>query len=64
MVLAATDLHVPGGRGATPRLDGVSLTLAPGEVVWTSASKGVNIDRVRDLVRGWLVEGPPAAPGT
>ena len=33
MVLAATDLHVPGGRGATPRLDGVSLTLAPGEVV-------------------------------
>ncbi len=30
------------------------LDLAPGEVVWASAAKGVNIDRVRDLVRGWL----------
>lgn len=30
------------------------LDRAPGEVVWSSAAKGVNIDRVRDMVRGWL----------
>ena len=26
----------------------------PGEVVWVSASRGVGLDRLRDLVRGWL----------
>lgn len=26
----------------------------PKEVVWVSAVKGVNLDRLRDLVRGWL----------
>ena len=25
-----------------------------GEVVWVSAEKGVNLDRLRDLIRGWL----------
>jgi GTP-binding protein len=34
----------------------------PREVVWVSAVKGVNIDRLRDLVRGWLTgEGTSAA---
>jgi GTP-binding protein len=28
--------------------------LLPADVVWTSASKGVGIDRLRDLVRLWL----------
>lgn len=28
--------------------------LEPGDVVWVSASKHVNIDRLRDLVRVWL----------
>lgn len=28
--------------------------LALGDVVWVSAEKNVNIDRLRDLVRGWL----------
>lgn len=28
--------------------------LEPGDVVWVSAAKGVNIDRLRDLVRTWL----------
>jgi GTP-binding protein len=28
--------------------------LARGEVVWVSAEKGVNVDRLRDLVVGWL----------
>ena len=28
--------------------------LAEREVVWVSAEKGVNIDRLRDLMRGWL----------
>jgi GTP-binding protein len=28
--------------------------LEPGQVVWVSAERGVNIDRLRDLVRGWL----------
>jgi GTP-binding protein len=28
--------------------------LDPKAVVWVSAVKGVNIDRLRDLVRGWL----------
>jgi GTP-binding protein len=28
--------------------------LGRGEVVWVSAQTGVNLDRLRDLVRGWL----------
>ncbi len=28
--------------------------LEPGDVVWVSAAKGVNIDLLRDLVRSWL----------
>ncbi|MPY95168.1 MAG: ribosome biogenesis GTP-binding protein YsxC [Acidimicrobiia bacterium] len=28
--------------------------LSPGEVVWVSAVKGTGVDRLRDLVRGWL----------
>jgi GTP-binding protein len=28
--------------------------LDPRTVVWVSAVKGVNLDRLRDLVRGWL----------
>ncbi len=28
--------------------------LLPGDVVWVSAEKGVNIDRLRELVRLWL----------
>lgn len=28
--------------------------IAPGEVVWVSATKGVGIDRLRALVRAWL----------
>jgi GTP-binding protein len=30
------------------------LDLERGDVVWTSASKGVGIDRLRDLTRMWL----------
>lgn len=32
----------------------VGCGVEPGEVVWVSATKGVNIDRLRGLVRGWL----------
>jgi GTP-binding protein len=28
--------------------------LAPGDVLWASATTGVGVDRLRDLVRGWL----------
>ena len=28
--------------------------VAKGDVVWVSAEKGVNLERLRDLVRGWL----------
>ncbi len=28
--------------------------LDPGDVVWVSASKGVNIDKLQDLIRSWL----------
>ena len=31
-----------------------ACALEPGEVVWVSADKGVNIDRLRGLVRDWL----------
>ena len=31
--------------------------LEPGDVVWVSAAKNVGIDRLRDLVRIWLVPG-------
>jgi GTP-binding protein len=30
------------------------LDLEPRDVVWVSAAKGVGIDRLRGLVRGWL----------
>ena len=28
--------------------------LEPGDVVWVSAAKNVNLDKLRDLVRIWL----------
>jgi len=28
--------------------------LDPGDIVWVSASKGINIDRLQDLIRSWL----------
>lgn len=34
--------------------------LAPGQVVWASATTGVGIDRLRDLVRNWLGLSPGA----
>jgi GTP-binding protein len=33
------------------------------DVVWVSAEKGVNIDRLRGLVLGWLATGPGGGPG-
>jgi GTP-binding protein len=30
---------------------------APGEIVWVSSPKGVGIDQLRSLVRGWLALG-------
>ena len=30
--------------------------VAPGEVVWVSAAKGVGIDRLRGLIVGWLAD--------
>ncbi|HEU5151936.1 MAG TPA: ribosome biogenesis GTP-binding protein YihA/YsxC [Iamia sp.] len=35
------------------------LDLQPNEVVWVSAAKNVNIDRLRGLVRQWLAPAPP-----
>jgi GTP-binding protein len=34
--------------------------LDPREVVWVSAHTGVNVDRLRSLVEGWLA---PSRPG-
>ena len=28
--------------------------LEPGDVLWVSAAKGINIDRLQDLIRSWL----------
>ena len=28
--------------------------LDPGDVLWVSASKNINIDRLQDLIRSWL----------
>ena len=33
----------------------------PGEVVWVSAQRGVNIDRLRSMVAGWLQLPDPSA---
>lgn len=35
--------------------------VAPGEVVWVSAAKGVGIDRLRGLILGWLADEPRAS---
>jgi GTP-binding protein len=32
--------------------------IAPDEAIWVSATRHVNIDRLRGLVRGWLATGP------
>ena len=40
------------GRDRRKRDLAAGLGLDPGEVLWTSASKGVNVDRARALVRG------------
>jgi len=28
--------------------------LEPGDIVWVSAAKGINIDRLQDLIKSWL----------
>ena len=42
------------GREKRKRELAAACRLEPGDVVWTSASKHVGIDRLRDLVRLWL----------
>jgi GTP-binding protein len=36
--------------------------VAPGEVLWVSAVTGVNVDRLRDRITGWLQGGGPTPP--
>ncbi len=36
----------------------IGCGISPGDVVWVSAAKGVGIDRLRGLVRGWLADQP------
>ncbi len=42
------------GRDRRKRDLAAGLDLEPSEVIWVSAAKGVNIDRLRGLVRTWL----------
>jgi GTP-binding protein len=42
------------GRDKRKRELAAGCSLEPGDVTWVSAAKGVNIDRLRDLVRLWL----------
>ena len=42
------------GRNRRKRDLAAGCGVEPGEVVWVSAERGVNIDRLRALVRAWL----------
>ncbi|WCO67562.1 ribosome biogenesis GTP-binding protein YihA/YsxC [Iamia majanohamensis] len=52
IVATKHDKVKPSGRDRRKRDLAAGLGLDPGEVLWTSASKGVNVDRARALVRG------------
>jgi GTP-binding protein len=54
VVTTKHDGPVVAAREACKRALAEGCDLAPGDVVWTSAARGVGIDRLRDPARLWL----------
>jgi hypothetical protein len=54
VVTTKHDGPVVAAREARKRALAEGCDLAPGDVVWTSAARGVGIDRLRDPARLWL----------
>ncbi len=54
-VIATKSDKVKSNRKPSRKKDlAAGCMLDPGDIVWVSASKGINIDRLQDLIRSWL----------
>ncbi len=54
-VIATKSDKVKSGKKPSRKRDlAAGCMLDPGDIVWVSASKGINIDRLQDLIRSWL----------
>jgi GTP-binding protein len=54
-VIATKSDKVKSSKKATRRKElAAACMLEPGDVVWVSAAKNVNIDRLQDLIKSWL----------
>ncbi|CAN5584098.1 ribosome biogenesis GTP-binding protein YihA/YsxC [soil metagenome] len=61
VVATKSDKVRPSKRPTRKAKLAAACQLDPGDVVWVSASKGVNIDRLQDLVHSWLAPDKPNA---
>ena len=54
-VVATKSDKVKAGKKPSRKKDlAAGCMLEPGDVVWVSAAKGINIDRLQELIRAWL----------
>lgn len=54
-VVATKSDKVKSGKKPSRKKDlAAGCMLDPGDIVWVSASKGINIDKLQDLIRSWL----------
>lgn len=58
VVATKSDKVRPSKRPTRKAQLAAACQLELGDVVWVSASKGVNIDRLQDLVHSWLAPDP------
>jgi GTP-binding protein len=54
VIATKSDKVKPAKKPARRRALAEACRLEPGDVVWVSAAKHVNIDRLQDLIRSWL----------
>ena len=54
-VIATKSDKVKSGKKPSRKKElAAGCMLDPGDVLWVSAAKGINIDRLQDLIRSWL----------
>jgi GTP-binding protein len=54
-VIATKSDKVKSGKKPSRRKDlAAGCMLDPGDIVWVSAAKNINIDKLQDLIRSWL----------